>query len=177
MEDGADDFLEALIQRSLACNELGDRAAALSFAARALHFVVPRPPVLRAVVDTAVDYDCETYTPPKPGDDLAFGLSASPVAHLAAATAENLPLTARYLREAVIRRLEWNALDERALVLGLHPSALAYREGSLPVDSEFWGQRASENRQVLAPYVARQKDCYSWVASKLVEEGRMTVAQ
>jgi hypothetical protein len=181
VEDGSDDFLALLVQRAVATEAESDRTAVLSFACRALQFVVPAPPVLRAIVDAAVDHDCVTYqqVPELRRVQFSWDMAhARPVGYLTRVTAENLKLTARYFIEAVQRRLEWDEFDERALVLGLYPgvSRTPPVDSSQPVDRQFWEAQALENRKVLAPHIARQKDRYSWVAARLVDEGKMTVA-
>jgi hypothetical protein len=54
VEDGADDFLMLVVQAA-ATTEWSSRASLLSFASRALHFIVPRPEVLQAIVGSSVD--------------------------------------------------------------------------------------------------------------------------
>jgi hypothetical protein len=175
VEDGADDFLDLLVARSLAATDLDQRLGGLSFACRALEFVVPRPAVLRRIIDAAVDVDCASHTGPAPYPATVYPAIVRPVGYLPSVTAENLPLTARYLRDAIIRRLTENELDERALVLGLFPGS--YRAGRHPglrVDARFWEQQAIENRKAFAFAIVKQREQYSWVASLEAQEGRIT---
>jgi hypothetical protein len=174
VEDGADDFLAGLVSRAALAEDGDERTGALSFAARALEFVVPRPPVLRAIVDAVVDLDCDVYE--AGASPIVLNHNIRPVGYLASVTPENLPLTAKYFREAVVRRLQANPEEDRALILGIYPAA--FRTGRLPgsrVDTKFWDEVAMENRRVLAPAIAHLKTRQAWVASLLVQDGSMTV--
>jgi hypothetical protein len=176
VEDGADDFLELLLERTGHTSAVAEQSGALSFACRALAFIVPRPPVLRSLIDRAVDFDCTTYVP---DIDLARSSKESrPLGHVIVATAENLPLAARYYREALLRRLSAQPAEERALLLGLHPASPAHpgQRSGIRIDRKFWEEQAVVNRRTLAKFVSVQKDLHSWVAARLVEEGGMTCA-
>ena len=167
VDDGADDFLDALIDRSAAESESLVRESLLGFAVRALSFIVPRPSVLRKIVDSVVDFHCAFSA------NFAEPRSTSVAGNIVFVSPENRPLVSKYFLERVKSRLESNHDDERALALAwylvLHGSSVA---PAMP--DEFWSMRMAEYRGELKGYVAESAQQHSWAASILVESGELS---
>jgi NACHT domain len=176
VEDGADDFLDALLQRLDVSHESPETINSLSFACRALEFIVPRPSVLRNIVETAVNFERLRPVLEHDAADPALPVIRRPVGDLMSVTAENLPIVARYMREALAKWLEEDPMDERGLMLALYPtnarSGPAARDLS-PVDGSFWQEQTVENRQVFDTVIKMQAQRHAWVASDRVTHGEM----
>lgn len=101
VEDGADDFLAEVLNAASSSTE-ADRVSLLSFASRALTFIVPRPSVLRTLVAAVVRLQLDAGPL-----DLSFSwrrrqtAANRPLVDMMGATNENLPLVSRYLLERV----------------------------------------------------------------------------
>lgn len=180
IEDGADDFLALLVERAVEVPEVEARSNYLSFACRALEFVVPRPPVMRQIVEASLDLNQIS-----PRDRLverpAIMLLGVPLGDLTAVTAENLPLVQRYLRESITERLADEERDESALLFALHPMTLVGPRSNQRWQSQgrrsLWGEWARENRQEFFEDIKRLSDRYHWVAAEQVRAGLMSVDQ
>ena len=179
VEDGADDFLAELIRETSEIQ--GDEAKrfrvnSLSFAARALSFVVPRPEVVRSIVIACVDLASE---PDHAGSDRASS-NLMPITELMDGTPENHALTRKYLLESVKRVIDANPADERALTLALFwssfrrrvfrgvPSRTKQRSAD---DIRLTIELFRENEQVLTAAATS----LSWVAAYFAEDGRTSV--
>jgi hypothetical protein len=174
VEDGADDFLEEMLAAAAEMPE-ESRANVLSFACRSLEFIVPRPAVLRRIVEQSVAFHCEN----RPTDASSPPLTESrPVSSVFSVSNENLPLTGRYLSEVIQQRLERNVYDERALVLGMFPLLFARWSGRSDSRSgAFWkGWEREFLTQAKAP-IRTQAERFAWVAQAEVQRGTLGVVE
>jgi hypothetical protein len=162
VEDGADDFLQLVVERAQGRPE--QASVLLSFTARALQFVVPRPSVIREVVDGAVRLFLDDVS----SGDYVGGLS--PASDLLRCSTENLPRVARALRDALRKEFQKDSLNERAMFLALlHPVHSQYfREAT---NEHFWANFAQENRREFSEIVALQQSKYYWVGVTEFEFG------
>ncbi|MGJ3192059.1 NACHT domain-containing protein [Paenarthrobacter sp. FR1] len=158
-EDGADDFLD-LVVRDASGSEPAD-INSISFAARALHFVVPRPDVLKAICDHAVRLRDNT----KPMSYLEY---LDPVEFLMRCSPENAPRVAAAMRESFTARFADNSLDERLL-------ALVFLEHRAVND--FWRAWVAENTIVYRHVLEKARKKYYWTAVLEYERGVIDLSQ
>jgi hypothetical protein len=174
VDDGADNFLDVLIDRALGEEDARVRTNLFGFAARALKFIVPRPPVLRKMVDSAVDAHCDERADYEGIHELP---RSTAVGQLVSVSAENRPLVGKYLIDRILSRLEVDAGDERALALGWYLEAHGSRSAALSLgDSEYWNARSDEFHPDLEPYLEIQGHLHPWAASILVALGTLRAA-
>lgn len=174
VEDGADDFLGRLVEEAIGFRPSDDsRRNAIAFACRALAFIVPRPDVLRAIVAAAVDTHCEDV--PRLTLDTSRGTALA--AELLFVGAENLPMVSRYLRDAVVARLEVDEMDERAIGLAAYLTAYGARSTKRMQNAAFWGSQAAGIRASVAEYLPKQAGRHYWVAVMLAEENAMPIRE
>jgi hypothetical protein len=178
VEDGADNFLELLIERTSILMDPGERSRLLSFAAQALTYIVPRPPVLRSITEQVVSFYYSLF----PDKRIAAAIYRTPIYLLLGASAENLPLVSRYLRETLEQRLGEYPGDQATLSLALQPTyyaeasyspGAAYRISSGNVD--FWQAWNESSRAAIGRAIDVQRREHQWVALYLLEHGDMTL--
>ncbi|MFE7224604.1 NACHT domain-containing protein [Nocardioides sp. NPDC057577] len=174
VEDGADDLLELLITRAadlLAADEQSRRVNILSFAARALAFVVPRPAVVRGIVNGCV----------------ALGVTGSvddrrqpyvPLLELMGANPENQPLI-RACITSELRVASSSDRRERALALvmfwgALSRSAVGRSARSARFDAEI-EQVAEEMALECQPEIAAASNEVPWIAARHIFSGEWKV--
>jgi hypothetical protein len=169
VEDGADDFLEILLAHT--GSDIGTplRYKLLEFAAQALTYIVPRPPVLQELVTQVVRY----Y-----GGDESRQQFANPLHQVLAASSENLPLVAKYLYDSVSRLLEEDAANQTALFIALYADAIAYR-GAIqggwqggPRNLRYWEQQVKANVERFEAWIESRKEFDFSVALFQFEHGR-----
>jgi hypothetical protein len=169
VEDGADDFLEILLAYtdSEVSPELRDKL--LSFAAQALTYIVPRPPVLQELSNQIVRYHSWDSD-----EGARFTL---PLHLLLGASSENLPLAAKYLYDSLVKALEDNPLNLSALFIGLYADVIARRGithsgvAGPTGNVSFWGGQVSANFVRFDAAVNAQKELDISVALYLLEHG------
>lgn len=164
VDDGSDDFLDSLIDRAVVESETQIQGNLISFALRALNFIVPRPVVLRKVVDAVVDYHCS----------LTVNISNREVlrrdnlsADLVTVSSENRPLVSKYFLEKIKGRLASDPYDQRALALAWYLSMHAY-PALADNGAEYWKSKVKEYQEDLRNYLEVQSEVCPWAASILV---------
>jgi hypothetical protein len=142
-----------------------------------LSFIVPRPSVLKdivyAVIDDYIDYKAQSYSEAvRRSPEYRDGALPS----LLAASTENLPRVARYIKDYLVKKMERGADSERMMVLGVHIDKLRFRElESTPNASGiFWRNTASEYRAALDAKLVAFKDKYWWISIYLFEQNRIS---
>ena len=99
VEDGADNFLAVLLQRAEISEDLQVKAVLLTFASQSLTYIVPRPPVLRAMVASAIlMFRSQLNLSKLANTRTSHRINASPISLLLGGSPENLPLVAKYIR-------------------------------------------------------------------------------
>jgi len=182
VEDGADDFLQLVVDQAVSLDTPGERRNAVSFAARALAFVVPKPPVLRAIVEACITHHVNG-SPSKESDRSIRGsLSASrPVIELGLASPENVPLIRKYAAETFTTLCGDAVPSERTLELALYwtsvvrPDTRIRASGGRATADEYRYQIELNNQ--LEDAVNRGAQHYSWVMAYLVEDGKRAVQE
>jgi NACHT domain len=177
VEDCADDFLDLLCERvrSSSAEDGGHRL--LQFAAQSLTYIVPRPAVLRSIVNEVI----EIYSGSRPG---AGADSEEIVYLLLSAAPENWPLVSKYLYEKLVAVLTSDPENERALWLGLMPDALAFGGGSLRTNyggstkqTSFWAEERDIHRPELSEWTTELSRSHVWVAVNMLEHGELRVEE
>ena len=123
VDDGADDFLQQLIQKILSGQGLSlpEIDNCLRFACRALEFTVPRPPILQTIVQALVDF--HSSMPIRVNHSAGpLGVTTDIGGLITFVAAENRRLAAKYFHAAIRARLHANPLDERATAVGIGTS-------------------------------------------------------
>lgn len=186
VEDGADDFLEVLLRTVENLENQDDarlRAVLLAFATQALSYIVPRPPVLRSIVQSAIVMFCgqRRAVAVRPSKPITSIEAVSPTFMILGASPENLPLVSKYTYDFLAKLLENRPDDEAALALALYPdtySAISvvrssgYRGSRNNV--EFWREQRESNWEHLANSIELQRNSHPWVEAYLFERGRST---
>src|ERR1019366_691499 len=153
-----------------------ERENALSFAARSLDFIVPRPSVLRAIVSSCTDFYVDNPSARLRRREAAV----RPLADLLGATPENLPLAARYLREHLTKRLTTDPDDERALSTCILLPQLLWRGSQSALasrpNSPYWQGQAEENaRSVFVEIIDVKRFSYPWLGDYLVSHDLLSI--
>lgn len=172
VEDGADDFLRLLCEDKSNWLSASALHAAASFAARSLEFIVPRPPVLRQIVKICVDSTRNV-------DEIPDYRSAYALNQLLCASAENLPLIDKYLREAVLDELRNSTsrhIPDPLKVMWFAP-ANAYSSTGLSSNREFWSSDLENRRAEFLPTMLESFDSTAWVAIELAESGHRSILE
>ena len=179
VEDGADDFLQLAIHAA-ADAPLAESGNLLSFAARSLSFIVPRPSVLKdlASATTGMLFDKRDVETSPQNVARWFG-------EFLAATKENLPLIERYLHDLIEQRLARDPDNEPVLRLALNMGDyIARGSGSgvapspvQPVPNRaYWRSASSRHRQEFARLIPRHAD-QLWLAESRVRDGSLSLEQ
>jgi NACHT domain len=161
-EDGSDDFLDLLLKDTPGTKT--EQANAISFAARALAFVVPRPEVLKAVCQRCVE-----LPPTARRRSHAGWAGVQPVSELMNCSAENVPRVAQALRDSiksVLAQPENRYIIESTLALTFRPE-LAFRGRSF----HYWIAWAEENFDLFSDELAAGARDYYWLALLQYERG------
>jgi len=177
VEDGADDLIDKLVDEARECGDPDFQANVLSFVARSLEFIVPRPSVVRKIVDSCVDYHIDLPSP-RPRESAQRRNSTLAVAQLWGGNAENVPLIKKYLVEALQRRCAALPPDERALALAMFWSSyvrMARIEsgGTLP-DTRI--MQIEICRAIVEPINAATRSV-PWVYAYQVEDGKESASE
>ncbi|MEU0095081.1 NACHT domain-containing protein [Kribbella sp. NPDC006257] len=162
VDDGADDFLHLLVERSIRSKRPIESYNGLAFACRALNFIVPRPAVLRLIVESVVDSHCSKWgtvkSPSRSFTALAEGISGVAL--------ENQKLTAKYFENRILERLKAEPMDQPALLLAW--SIVDYGRNKIqPEAEEFWELKQEEYAELLSSFIEVQARTIPWVATKL----------
>lgn len=177
VEDGSDDFLLLLVERTAQLSDPDREFNYLSFAVRALQFVVPRPPVLQRIVADAIGFSARR-------DDLKVSRAerwhgAAPVGSLIEVTSENRELVAKYARDAVVDLMARRETEEVAYLFASNPVAFSAATGRSGVqDSErrrYWIEWARQNRTLFEEQATDLSVRYHWIAAERVRAGLMSV--
>jgi hypothetical protein len=181
VEDGADDFLSITVQSAVDAVE-PIRSNLLSFASRALQFIVPRPEVLRAVVASCIRLLSDP-TPDARRQDYReirqLRASAQPALHLLRASSELRPALARLIREETQHLLGESWKKEELLVLAVAPWVLAdvWSEQLVRIDWNYWRKWARENEHILATSLTLAQTRYYWLDLMRLYRGEIDVKQ
>ncbi|MGP4033375.1 NACHT domain-containing protein [Pseudarthrobacter sp. 1C304] len=154
-EDGADDFLDLVTKDSQ--GQTDQDGNGLSFAARALSFVVPRPQVLKDICTQAVRFYLQQTTP---GDRDAFDAIES----LFACSTENRSRVEAALRESLTSEFAADIVPERLL-------SLAFMQEGLLSRRIRWTEWAEANVQIYKEVLAANRGRFYWVALLEYESG------
>jgi len=178
VEDGADDFIEILLAYVDSDITLSLKSKLLAFAAQALTYIVPRPPVLQALVGHVIGFYLST------SDAAATSHvdeALSPLNLLLAASPENLPLVSKYLYEALSGRLHSDCSDQCALAVGLYPEVFAVARGKASgssygasSDLAFWSRQGAENFGLFSGAIEAQQAAAPWLGIYLLESGHLS---
>lgn len=158
-EDGADDFLRILIS-DVAGSSHKDLNS-VSFAARALNFIVPQPEILKEICSQAVRLQCDPKRRPAPP------LKSHPIADAMECSLENAPRVAAAIRDSLDSAFAAKSVGERIFRLALLPPSLT-RMG------DFWQKWADENFDLYARQVATGSRRFFWIALMRYEKGEIS---
>ncbi|GAA3635704.1 hypothetical protein GCM10022236_42840 [Microlunatus ginsengisoli] len=169
VEDGADDFLQLVVSNAHLKDQVS-RLNVASFAARSLTFIVPRPPVLRDIVDHIFSLYVE--------EGVNEARSSEVLGQLTGAAAENLPLIEKYLADAAERslRASFGSASRALLVLWY---TWTFRS-SVEVDDEnrqYWKKNRAALRERAKPHMKEVYRDHSWVAVRLWADGDIELSE
>jgi hypothetical protein len=180
VEDGADDFLSLTVSSGLAAAPKA-KANLMSFAARALQFIVPRPEVLRAIVTASIQLLTDADVDQHGYDRRRIGLrpSAQAATNLLAVAPELREDVGRLARDAITTMLEENWRQEQLLAYAFAPWMLvdsAFEEG-IRVDVKYMMDWAMENSRHLSPIITRAASKYYWLDLMRASQGYISVEE
>lgn len=168
VEDGADDFLSKVIDSATRFRSSPDLTL-VSFAARALEFVVPRPSVLRRIVDVVIRANISWYS-----DRATLGRAQEVYRQLLQnASRENRPRVWAAVREMLAERLDVNPDDDVALLLAIVSPLGGRGEVGERVAAGLL-EWTNENRQRFGAAVELQRKRHVWVALLEWERGHLS---
>lgn len=158
-EDGADDLLDLILKDSVGSGH--EDVMSMAFAARSLHFVVPRPKILKDICARVVQLDTSRAVARRGSDPVLAALGCSQ---------ENAPRVGAALRESLEALFAEGDPPERAIALATMPP----RYGS-DANAAYWGQWAEDNLLHFAKVVDSSTRKYYWLAVLRYERGDITV--
>jgi hypothetical protein len=184
VEDGADDFLEVLLKKVETLDDARLKTVHLAFSTQALTYIVPRPPVLRSIVQSAITMFCgQSATAGRRPDKLGGPINTrSPIYMLLGASPENLPLVSKYTYDYLAEVLQDRPHDQAALALALYTDV--YSASNILEDSGyrgtrnnagFWHEQAESNWERFIESIELQRTSHPWVETYFLERGRTTV--
>jgi hypothetical protein len=170
VEDGSDDFLQLLLED--VSGDSREDLYALSFAARSLEFVVPRPSVVKLLAVAVVQRATYSAHPRGQGEDRLRSLL---LPEFLGCSTENAPRVGSALREALKGLQDENALDPRILLVALLPTR---QFGFMShANYAFWAKWAGDNLHDFADLIGLQRGRIPWVGVMEFERGRITLRQ
>jgi hypothetical protein len=181
VEDGADDFL-ALVLQSSSDSSPADRTNLISFGARALEFVVPRPNIMRAICRSAVDLYLEGSSPSRLRPRIRDG-NSRPIGQLLHCSTENQPTVTRLIREGIQQGLVVDSNIHAAILLAIFPqhfatSGTSGHTGRLSdAQKQYWLMEAEANSQVFDSTLQEISTDAFWAAIHLSARGRLPIQQ
>ena len=162
VEDGADDFLKLTVEAADSAADPSAKANLLSFASRALQFIVPRPNVLRSIVTSSIRLLADSSVRRRSKRGLQTDLAA---AHLLGVSGELRSEVGNLAREIISELLTKNWRQERLFVFAVIPWALAmeiYPE-TVRVEWSFWNSWAADNWGHLEGRIKSASARYYWL--------------
>ncbi|MFF9333700.1 NACHT domain-containing protein [Streptomyces albogriseolus] len=161
VDDGGDDFLELVLHAIQDTDSLSQKINLISFAARSLGFLVPRPTIIQNICEQAVTLSLDSF------GDSAINFEA--IALLMECSPENLELVSKNLKEVLRISVAKHPEDDKALLAALYFHELATYTSTyanpLPSSSmEIWDTVKTDLRQELAPLLCRHYDSSFWAA-------------
>lgn len=167
VDDGADDFLELVLTRAHNSKNKTESYNAIAFSCRSLNFIVPRPPVLRAIVQAVVDSHCAQPW----GHNTVHGVIGGLITGVAE---ENQAMVARYFQDCIRSRLQKDPMDRRALNLAW--SISGYGQAANRQDAgEFWVSQQEKFMVEFHEYIELQAQTQAWAAVRLAVEQRRSM--
>lgn len=167
VEDGADNFLDILVTYTEGEIDPALRSRLLEFAAQALTYIVPRPPVLQKLVTHVI----RRYHEGQGSEEKYFGS----LRILLGASAENLPLVGKYLYDLLWELLKAEPNHPSALFTALYINVMA-RQGTawagVGRNAEFWDQLIRDNFGRFEIVASARKEVDLYVAISMFEYGR-----
>lgn len=176
VEDGADNFLEILLDYTDKNIELRLKWKLIAFATQSLTYIVPRPTVLRSLTTRVINFVCS-----QPGIPHLNGNVAALLSLLFGAAPENLPLIAKYTFDQLATRLMEDVLDNWALGVALNADSYAIPDAPRTEyevsnnNRQFWSQQCDLQAPRFQSAAEAQKRKYSWVAVYLLERGLSSI--
>ena len=170
VEDGADDFLAMLVSRGTGLSK-SEQINVLSFAARSLAFIVPRPEVVKQIVQATICLATAEATTE----------SKIPAVLLGERSAENMELVGKYVAAALPSRVQDFSSMDRVFALAfcfrsLRNRVAPGRLGRVPSGSvDVLG--ASETRLALEGSIEAGRSGLAWFAAREAWEGRIPVSR
>jgi NACHT domain len=176
VEDGADDFLALLLERANRYPVMEGKNL-LAFAARSLAFIVPRPPVLRAICESIIDI---TINPSQRSEGEPPSRRDEAIGALLNVSAENRPGVARLARERLKThsRSDESEWREGALALAVFLDYYRMRLPQYdPSESAHWIREAEESRKLFEPMLMRESPRWRWATIYFVERGKLPLSR
>ncbi len=171
VEDGADDFLELVLDEASIGSERPDTNL-ISFACRCLEFIVPRPAVLTSIVNASVQLalDCSARGRSIKREEQTF------YSLLSSASDENRGRVADVARARLNEALAQNSHNEAALLLALQSPLRTLPRQRLAAQRD-WTRWVGENRRIFSREIVLQRTQYAWVAIAEYEWGQITLLE
>ncbi|MFI6150436.1 NACHT domain-containing protein [Streptomyces sp. NPDC051109] len=176
VDDGSDDFLVLTLKSIQDTEGVKARHNLVSFVARSLAFVVPRPAIIQDVCRVATKLCVEALgvaefsnAPLQAYQPITFLMDAGP---------ENLSTVSRYLKEALLESVAKNPEDDRPLLVALSLPALLESTDlypSSPHHRAHWQAFVQELVETLNPEVERHQGESYWAAHRRVTMGELPV--
>jgi len=184
VEDGADDFLHLIVETASSADP-PIKVNLLSFAARALQFIVPRPNVLRAIVTASVqlltDSNVDRYRRDRPATHPESGLrpSAQAAVYLLAVAAEVRVEVGELIREAITDHLTENWQQEQLIAYAIIPWMFAQSvlEEIMRIEWAFWLPWSRANWTQLSKFMIKASARYYWLDVWRLGESEITVEE
>ncbi|MGO9778984.1 MAG: NACHT domain-containing protein [Streptosporangiaceae bacterium] len=174
VEDGADNFLMLTVKEAAESTVASEIDNLLSFAARALQFIVPRPEVLRKVVSICVTNLAERRLIRSRRSQYGL-MSAPPAIYLLTATRELRETVTHLIRDEVSKQLQISWRKEELLSFLFLPTIHLFYSTDEPLRLPwtFWKKWSTENRNAFAKYFERASARYYWIDLIRLRDGQI----
>ncbi|MFF4805772.1 NACHT domain-containing protein [Streptomyces sp. NPDC001351] len=170
VEDGSDTFIGMVLESARTADSPAMRSNLISFCGRSLSFAVPRPDIIRAICDIAVQVGAEIG-----GEQQRFRAIES-ILH---ASAENIPNVTKHLRESLIRELERNPSSDvplqQVIFLSSLPLARTDRSYLSEASLENWRTLESEIFEIAKERLEGFSDDHLWASLMRATLGEISI--
>ncbi|MFD9338609.1 NACHT domain-containing protein [Streptomyces sp. NPDC060028] len=177
VDDGSDDFLVLTLKSIQDTEGIKARHNLVSFVARSLAFVVPRPVIIQDVCRIATELCVEALGSPEFSNAPLHAYQ--PITFLMDAGPENLSTVSRYLKEVLLESVAGAPGDDRPLLLSLSLPALLEStdlHSTSPHHRTHWHAFVQELVEALNPEVEKHQDRIYWAAHRRVTMGELPVS-
>ncbi|WP_406244209.1 NACHT domain-containing protein [Streptomyces anulatus] len=173
VDDGGDDFLEMVLAAIQDTDSLSKKINLVTFAARSLGFMVPRPQIIQDICNQAVTLSLDSMSEDKYNfESISILIECSP---------ENLDMVSKNLKSALQFSVSSYPESDKSLLASLFFYDLSryasYRSHLSTKSVEVWNKVQSELREEQSPLISRHYESSFWAARMGAVKGDVAMSE